>query len=350
MVKRYKGADRMSQPTIEKFSGSLIGQALGDALGFPVEGYVPEVCAAYAARIRSALKEEDGVGTLFGRSPFPFGQYTDDTQLARDLACSIADLGRFDPANYASRISAIFKEGRIVGRGKATEAAAKRLKEGTPWTDSGTPAPSAGNGSAMRAGPIGLFFHDDPKGLVKAATEPSTITHLDPRCSAGAVAIAGAVAAALTTEKVDAPPFIEALAELTSGVDEDFTRSLRELPAWVELPPEEAAGHISKTGEPIAMDERMGGISPFVVPSVLWSLYSFLRTPEDYMETVFNSIGVGGDVDTTAAMAGAISGAYLGVASVPPKLASMVTDRDTWGAEELKKLAERLFELKGERR
>jgi ADP-ribosylglycohydrolase len=44
---------------------------------------------------------------------------------------------------------------------------------------------------------------------------------------------------------------------------------------------------------------------------VLWSLYSFLRSPEDYWETVCTAIAVGGDVDTTAAMAGAVSGAYL---------------------------------------
>lgn len=34
----------MDPPRIEQFTGSLIGQCLGDALGSPVEGPPPAVC------------------------------------------------------------------------------------------------------------------------------------------------------------------------------------------------------------------------------------------------------------------------------------------------------------------
>ena len=341
----------MTLPRKEKFTGSLVGQALGDAMGFPMEGYVPEVCSSYALRVKKQLETEGGAEKLFGRSPFPFGQYTDDTQLARDLAESIVEKSGFDPVDYARRVAAIFKEGRVVGRGRATEEAAKKLIEGTAWDASGTPAPSAGNGSAMRAGPVGLFFYDDPVGLVSAATDQGRITHLDPRCSAGAVAIAGAVATALTSEKIDTPSFIENLTRLTSKVDDDFAKCLQELPRWLKLPPEEAVKPISEAGEPIDVpiattNERWDGISPFVVPSVLWSLYSFLRTPDDYMETIYTAISVGGDVDTTAAMAGAVSGAYVGIEGIRADLASLVTDRGEWGAKELTELAEKIFNLK----
>ena len=34
-------------PPVERFTGSVVGQCLGDALGFVVEGYPPETCAEY---------------------------------------------------------------------------------------------------------------------------------------------------------------------------------------------------------------------------------------------------------------------------------------------------------------
>ncbi len=150
----------------DRFAGCIIGQCLGDALGFPVEGYPPQLCERYVEDFLT------GSGAIpEGRTPYRFGQYTDDSQLARELLQSYVECGRFDPDNYADRIAAIFQEDRIVGRGLATEQAARRLAAGVPWQQAGTPAPSAGNGTAMRAAPIGLIFADSPKDLIRAADE-----------------------------------------------------------------------------------------------------------------------------------------------------------------------------------
>ncbi|MCI0355014.1 MAG: ADP-ribosylglycohydrolase family protein, partial [Acidobacteria bacterium] len=65
----------------------------------------------------------------------------------------------------------------------------------------------------------------------------------------------------------------------------------------------------------------------------------FLRSPDDYWETVCTAIAVGGDTDTMAAMAGAISGARLGIAALPAGLLERLTDRGEWGALELARLA-----------
>jgi ADP-ribosylglycohydrolase len=84
--------------------------------------------------------------------------------------------------------------------------------------------------------------------------------------------------------------------------------------------------------------DRWQGISAFVTPSVLWSLYAFLRSPDDYWETICVAIGVGGDTDTMAAMAGAISGARVGLASLPGTLIGRLTDGGEWGAKDLAEL------------
>jgi ADP-ribosylglycohydrolase len=259
---------------------------------------------------------------------------------------SYATHGRFDPEDYARRIAAIFSEGRIVGRGRATEEAAERIASGVPWQEAGTPAPSAGNGSAMRAGPIGLIFFDDHDSLIRAARDQGSITHRDTRCSAGSVTIAGAVALALQDKIIDAPRLLSQLVEWVEPVEEWVAFGLQQLVEWILLSSDEAANYIAKFGQDQNHSDGWRGISPFVTGSVLWSLYSFLKTPEDYWETICTAIAVGGDVDTTAAMAGAISGTHLGLEAIPSRLAHRLTDRGTWGFAELVELAQTCYRMK----
>jgi ADP-ribosylglycohydrolase len=328
-------------PRKEQFSGCLIGQCLGDALGAPVEGQRPRITAGYInAFLRTTL-----VGSL-GRPGYPFGQYTDDSQLARELMQSYAGCREFDPEDYARRIAAIFTERRIVGQGQATTEAARRLAKGISWEEAGTPPPSAGNGSAMRAGPIGLFFHDDPERLIVTAQDQGWITHQDLRCSAGAVAVAGAVALALRSGPIEPSSFLTQLGGWAGTIEPSVARAIQQLKQWVTLPPEEAVNVISQVGQESGFVDHWEGITPFVTGSVLWSLYSFLRSPDDYWETICAAISPGGDVDTTAAMAGAISGAHLGLAALPAELARHVTDQGTWGYDELVDLADRCYEIK----
>ena len=329
----------MRIPNEGHFVGCLIGQCLGDALGFLVEGFPSDECEAYVSgEMQSWFDGEMGGCT--------FGQYTDDSQLARELIQSIVATHRFDPSDYADRIASIFREDRIVGRGLATHNAAMRLVDGVSWEESGTPAPQAGNGSAMRAAPIGLFFFDDLPQLISAARDQGTITHLDSRCSAGSAAIAGAVALALCCRSIEATRFADEIAACVRPLNEGFSESLRQLGRWTALPISEAAQAISSVGVDAGSVGEWDKISPFVIPSVLWSLYSFLRSPEDYWESIRTAIRVGGDVDTTAAMTGAISGAHLGIEVIPEHLAERLHDRGHWSAPQLSELAIHLYRLK----
>jgi ADP-ribosylglycohydrolase len=131
-------------PSADQFAGSIIGQCLGDAVGFPVEGEPRAVCARYVE-----VELDPGSPAPRGRTPFLFGQYTDDSQLARELILCLVETGRFDPADYARRIALLFASGLVVGRGRATTEAAMRLARGVAWTDSGAPPPSAGNGATQ---------------------------------------------------------------------------------------------------------------------------------------------------------------------------------------------------------
>jgi ADP-ribosylglycohydrolase len=320
-------------PALDRIAGCLVGQCLGDALGFAVEGCGPEECAFYVNELLRA-----GKAGRMGRPPFPFGQYTDDSQLARELLRSLAERGGFDGPDYAARVAALFAEGRVVGRGQATAEAAARLSTGVPWDQAGTPAPSAGNGGAMRAAPIGVWFSSDLALASSAASLQASVTHQDPRARAGASAIAVATALAI---RDDAPLHMGTVAAHVGSEHAGLAAAIEGLGAWAATASlDEAYERVRRHARDLG-EEPIGwrGVSPFVVPSVLWSLYAVLRHPGSYWDAVCAAIEVGGDVDTTAAMAGAIAGARLGLRALPSELTAQLTDRGTWGLAELLSLA-----------
>jgi ADP-ribosylglycohydrolase len=324
----------------DHFAGCIVGQAVGDAMGFIMEGDSPASCASYVDRV---LRPRNLLGQ--SRGQFPIGQYSDDTQLARELILSFLARDGFDPADYASRIASLFMEDRIVGRGRATQAAAHRIAKGVPWHQAGTAAPAAGNGSAMRAAPVGLLFAHDHQAMIRAAHDQGRITHADPRCSAGAIAIAGATAIVLREDRLDSRSLCARLSEWVRHFDPELTEALERLPSWISKPPDEAIQWVRQVGVQPAYTGGWEGVSPFVTGSVLWSLYSFLRSPDDYWEAICTAIGVGGDVDTTAAMTGAIAGTRVGLSEIPTDATRLITDRGTWEWADLVRLAHELHRV-----
>src|SRR5512146_493773 len=137
----------MTLTPADRAAGSLLGLALGDALGFVVEAAAPAEAAEY---VRAELRQ--GLAGARARAPFSPGQYSDDTQLARELLLSIRESRGFDPAAFAMRLARLFAEGRAVGAGPGCRGAAERLAAGTPWDRAGAPPPYAGNGAAWRPG------------------------------------------------------------------------------------------------------------------------------------------------------------------------------------------------------
>jgi ADP-ribosylglycohydrolase len=324
----------------DQYVGCLIGQCLGDALGFVMEGQPTDRCMKY---VEVTLRTQD-------LAQMKWGQYSDDSQLARELILSYVSRRVFDYQDYAHRIARIFSEGRAIGEGAGTGRAARRLIRGVPLEEAGEPPPYAGNGSAMRAAPIGLIYYDKPERLIQASHDQSRITHRDKRCSGGAIAIAGAVALALTLTQLRAETFCPKLAEWVAPYDAVLADSLtRQMRDWLELEPMEALPEISVVGlTDTQLNEGWIGISPFVTSSVLWSLYSFLRTPEDYWQSICTAISSGGDVDTTAAMSGAMAGARVGIKRIPRAWALRLTDSGEWGYYDLVELALQCYSTKHE--
>jgi len=324
----------MPSPTADQVTGSVLGLALGDALGAVVEAHPPEDARRY---VETVLRP--GAIPSRGREGYPFGQVTDDTQLTRELLQSIVDGAGFEPGRFAGRLLNFVATGRLVGGGPAALAAARQLAQGSPWHEAGLPAPYAGNGAAMRAGPLGLLFGADSRILRQVVVEQARVTHQDPRCAAGALAIAGAARIAARREPIRPADFLVELSALVESLEPGVAAILGEMTTWAELSPGAAAQLLREREIELEDPQPWQGISSFVTNSVCWSLYAVLQCPDSYWDAVCLAIQVGGDTDTLAAMTGSILGGRLGAAALPGDFCDHLTDQGAWNADDLARLA-----------
>src|SRR3712207_1770023 len=151
----------------------------------------------------------------------------------------------------------------------------------------------------MRAAPLGLLF-PEIQATVAAAAEQSLVTHLDPRCAAGAVAIAVAARRAATEGPLDRSAFLGAVADQARTQEESVASAIAGLETWRHLPPEEAARWLHAEGLDPAYTGEWQGMSAAVTPSGLRRRHAFLRRPDDDWGGVWPAIGVGGDTGNDA--------------------------------------------------
>jgi poly(ADP-ribose) glycohydrolase ARH3 len=172
-----------------------------------------------------------------------------------------------------------------------------------PWHRSGLDDEmSAGNGAAMRVAPVGLLNCVSPSRLAEDARLSSVITHRHPDAVTGAYAVAYLVAAAARGELNPVTAVADTVGAIGPGKVAD---------ALIR-----AQGLIAERAEPGEALRRLG-TSGYIVHTVSAAVLCFLYTPRDYERTVINAVMGGNDADTTAAVAGAISGAFNGEPGIP---------------------------------
>ena len=327
----------MTEEMKDRFRGCLIGQALGDACGFPLEGMPVKRCQEQASKAVAGKLERSEAG-------FAFGQYTDDTQMAVAIAKSLVSKNTADPDHVSTYFSELWSSGRIVGQGLACRQAILNIQDGVPWDEAGAPEGRAGNGTAMRTAPVGLFFHQDSEALFKAADEIARITHRDKRSRAGAVAVSQAVAQLVQGGEPSPAAILEPAAAMASRLHKDFADLILQLGTHLDDPEEEAVKWFTTVGFTDGGTDGWEGITPYVIPTVLGSFYAFLKHPKEYTSAIQFVISCGGDVDTTAAITGALVGTHLGLTALPD-LAKKINDRGRNNYNDLVALADQLFKL-----
>ena len=286
--------------TIDRFEGCLLGLALGDALGAPLEGG----------------PIEHFVWRLIGRTSQGAMRWTDDTQMSLDLAECLVAKGAVDPDDLAQRFARSYRWSRGYGPGAAKLL--KRIARGADWRDANRsvyPDGSFGNGGAMRAPVVGLFYTTRPGELTEAARQSARVTHAHPLGVEGAVLVASATAKAAASK--DSAEILQAAA--SHCVLAPFRERLRIALTWLDSEAAPAAKEVS---------EQLGnGIA--AVESCVTAVYIALRfLGESFSEMQTFVAACGGDVDTIGAMAGAVWGAVNGASSLPSDRLLKLEQRD----------------------
>ena len=287
----------------DKILGGLFGQGVGDALGVPVE-----------FKKRSWLREnpvKDYLGYLCWNQP-P-GTFFDDSSMMYCTAESLAD--EYSIKDIASKFVKWYKEGywgahdKLFDIGGTTRRSLERVYKGENPLYSGEFFPeNNGNGSLMRILPL-IFYLEHEKSVNKRyqiIKEVSSITHAHFRSifscfifvEYGRLLIQGG-------SKMDAYAEMQSIVKSYAN-KEGFNKQETDLFSRI------LEGNISKVPE-----EEISSLG-YVLDSLESSLFCFLNT-NSYSESVLNSVNLGGDTDTTAAINGGLAGLYYGFDQIPAK-------------------------------
>ncbi len=177
--------------TAEGLAGTLLGTALGDALGLPSEGMSARAIARRFGRIDRFR--------LLGKTGF----VSDDTEQAALVAQSLAcHPDNADACVRAFRRSLLGWFCRLPwGIGRATIRSCARIARGIEPSG----VNSAGNGAAMRAAIVGVFFHDRPQEREPFGRLLAQVTHRDVRAVEGALYVAELAAACICHPEATSP-------------------------------------------------------------------------------------------------------------------------------------------------
>jgi len=300
----------------DRFRGAMLGVAVGDALGAPFEGM--------------GMVNHAGLERLEAE-PGPL-RYTDDTHMTLGMAESLLERRGFDGEHMAMTFARNYRQEPWRGYGAGPPQVFRLLAQGITWDQAGSTlfggTGSFGNGAAMRVTPAALVYYRHPQSVVSVAAQSALITHSHELGIEGAILQACAIAYLVQWDP--GTPFNPAaLLRLLEGVapSPEFRRKLKRM---VTLLPRAPLGEVTKEmGNGIAAHEA--------VPA---ALYAFLRNPNSFSKAVLYAISLGGDTDTIASMAGALSGAYLGESAIP-----LLWREEVESASRLRELADQLLEL-----
>lgn len=266
--------------------GAIVGLAVGDALGAPVE-----FCR------RDTFEPVTGM-RAGGYFKLPAGAWTDDTAMALCLAESLIEHPELDPKDLLDRFCLWAEKGTNTSTGVCVGIGQNTLRVLGNYHRKGelfapeTRQKSDGNGAAMRLAPVAVRHWRNPAEAKRIAGIQSRVTHYSDLSAGGCEALAvmlssliGGLAweqASKPTPAVHWPDAIKAIAV------EDWRVRKRE--------------SISSTG--------------FVVHTLEAALWA-VDTTNSFSAAVLKAVNLGDDADSVGAVAGQLAGARYGLSAIP---------------------------------
>lgn len=329
----------------DRFTGCLLGGAIGDALGMPVEGLTRDEIAQLGVirdfmPSRGAAPVEiplSALGDSQMGDPLKPGQWTDDTQLSLALAvCLLEEGGLFIPEAWAHKLVR-WLNASPRNPGLSTLQAAIQLRTSAVMWDESADPEGAGCSPASRVAPIALLFTNATERR-RAALLQAQVTHGHPDAQAAALAVSEAVARALEMTPASlaedgGATLLDSLAatvESESSAFAEFARCLR------------LAQTLLADNVETETAIRVLGVSAWSREAVPCALYCVARLPADFETLLLTTVNqTGGAVASIAAIAGAVGGALHGLPGIPARWLAGVEE-----AERLADTARHLYTLR----
>jgi ADP-ribosylglycohydrolase len=326
-MERQTGAGKISFPTqLDRIKGSLLGGAVGDALGAGIE-----FLSLDEIRQRFGLFGVQDFSPAYGRE----GAITDDTQMTLFTAEGVmrawdrgAERGICHPPSvvHHAYLRWLLTQGerpksdfeiRTDGWLYGTPALHNRRAPGNTCLSAlhaakgwGEPAVAQNNskgcGGVMRVAPIGLFspLMGDDAQVFTLATEVAALTHGHPAGSLSAGYFAATIAALLRGEPLSRALDAADSALRVHGGCDDVTRAL------------DAARMLAARGQPSPEQlESLG--AGWVAEEALAIAVCCALVAKDFRDGVLLAVNHSGDSDSTGSIAGNLLGVHFGFRAIP---------------------------------
>jgi ADP-ribosylglycohydrolase len=381
---------------IENIEGSLIGKAVGNSIGFFVDGQNSDLCCEYIDIVIKKILHLYGIDKDLGKSDrprycliegnektilFAYGQYTEDTQSTREMLMSIED-GKLNIETFKKKLISLYGQAGIISWdnrincvksgivGNAEISAIQNMASGISWQDSGK---GERIGACIRSAPLGAVYMGR-KDLCKSVSDLQCVgTNNCTTARACAVLIAETTRLGienkikpyarynlLTNSSIFCRQLVLSIMSIEPNL-EKYILTIPDLIARRNMLIRESK--FDYTNACIFADKQIikiitsecaktfgeklshGGetISSSPVQITIFCIYCFLCIPDFYISAICMSIRAGGDTDTTAAIVGGILGARLGIESIPSYFVQKINDQGNYKSDELIQLSEKLY-------
>lgn len=282
----------------DRVKGVLLGLAVGNLLGLPVEGLAEE---------RIARHYPCGVTEIDPRERnLPM-----DDDLAQAVELGEALLADEDFLGDFARRLIRWRSENGRGIGHTTSAVIDLLEQGHPPPEAGHIIYEqrnriAPNGGVMRCAPVALARHGSPLELVRDSSSTCAVTHYAPECQWSCIIINVAIVLLMGGKVLHPTKLLRAIS--ADGAPAQVVE-------WVK--------EVDESMDSLRLRHRHFGHTLLCMQFGLWATI----TPLDFEEALVQVMGAGGDTDTNGAVAGAVLGARYGASAIPQRWVDCIPQR-----------------------
>jgi ADP-ribosyl-[dinitrogen reductase] hydrolase len=303
---------------MDKCYGSLLGCAVGDALGIAQEIFVGSCrnlqdISEKVKKQRNKRKSigiqteyEDGGPWADKGFIIKAGTFTDDTSMMLCLTDSILQNETVDTADLILKFRNWWYEGYnsstgiSFGLGHNTSKALNRYDPKKPYEPTGgrNAEKDAGNGAIMRLAPVPIYWKHDLSTTLKMARAQTVTTHNVIEALDGSALLSYIIWHAINGEDKDT-------------IFGHISKCALEHEGIRELTSENARWKTATEDDIITLPGRC----LWTLEAAIWCIHN----TDNFSDAIIKAINLGGDADTVGAVTGQIAGALYGIKNIPPE-------------------------------